>query len=74
MCMELRLHPYSTGRNERRCPPQIAEKFNNKQTRNDLFNDWMYNGKDLDMLSVLYTRISYYRKALSIQKVAFPII
>ena len=50
------------NRNKKACPPGIAKRFNDQHQRQQLFQDWMYNGHDTTKLDVLYTRIIMYRR------------
>ena len=36
--------------------------FSDPTRRNKLFQDWIYNGKNVEHLSVLYQKIAFYRK------------
>ena len=50
--------------NVKKCPVPLAKKFHDKATRQQMFNDWIYNGKDLTQLDTLYRRVETFRTTL----------
>ena len=58
-------------RNSKRCPPDVAAKFNSSiSVRTKLFNDWMYNDRSTKTLAVLYERVAVYRQVTLAVKTA----
>ena len=54
-----------SNRNSRRCPEDISKRFHTKDgglARAKLFQDWMWNGRSTEMLSVVYQKIIYYKE------------
>ena len=51
--------------NAGRCPPDTMSKFRDKAQRQQLFQDWLYNGKNAQTLSAKYKRLETFRRTLS---------
>ena len=51
-------------KNANRCPDSLHSRFSDKLQRMQLFNEWFYNGQDMQRLQVLLTRQETFHKVL----------
>ena len=61
-------------RNQRKCPHGVAAKFNDQKQRQQLFQEWMYNGKDVQKLDILFRRVALYRKVPALSQCDVPTV